>query len=62
MHIRTVTRRDQFRAQHLELDFGDDLVTTTNNRLRASRALTLLTKGKLVVDAPHSLARGDKPK
>ena len=57
MQIKKVTKRDQFRAQHLELDFGNDLVITTNNRIRASRSLTLPIKAKLVAAAPHFVAR-----
>ena len=54
--IRKVTKRDKFQAQHFELDLSNDLVIQTNNRIRASRALDLPTKRRLVAAAPSFVA------
>lgn len=58
MHIKRVTKRESFDAHHLELDFGGDLVKTTNNEIRLSLSLTLPQKRMLVVAAPGFVARG----
>ena len=57
MQIKKVTKRDEFRAEHFELDFGNDLVIMINNRIRASRSLTLPQKRTLVAAAPSFVAR-----
>ena len=57
MKTRTVTKRDEFNAQHSELDFGNDLIITTNNKIRQARSLTLPQKRTLVAAAPAFVAR-----
>lgn len=58
MQMRKVTKRERFDASHSELDFGNDLVITINNKIRLSRSLTLPQKRMLVVAAPSFVARG----
>lgn len=58
MKTRTVTKRHTFNALHSELDFGNDLFITTNNKIRQSRSLTLPQKRTLVAAAPAFVARG----
>lgn len=50
--IRKVTERDKFEALHFELDFGNELIVTTNNRIRASRSLSLSQQKTPAAAAP----------
>ena len=57
MQIRKVTKRERFDALHLQLDFGDDLLIATNNKIRQTRSLTLPQQRTLVSAAPAFVAR-----